>query len=377
MEQEEEVTDMEMDIDCDQTQIYFDEDPILQINEDLHDLILQHISGTACTEVSNEWNQITTNSKTFLKNVKLDLIGKPQTLEELNFILNTDRKYSNISFDNRNEKLFIPKCKILEKFSESITNLTIGEIHFAGEIFNHILMPNLKSLTITHRSCVALATRLLQTSKKITKLVQTTFMPWPNDKILFIQILANQIKHLECEASLVFYLSTITNLKGILETLKVTWAENSAFFMALDPFLTSQSNSLRKLSTERIFNDSNLKRIIESLAKLEFLEIGKCKMTSFDTFKDYDKKNSTIKTLKLHSFSIDLMKIVLNAMPRLEGLHILWATEIELTAIVTNSASLKKIFMKQNVEESKKFYESLKQKDLNGINQSVEIRQDA
>jgi two-component sensor histidine kinase len=67
-------------------------DAIQRIHEDLHDLLFQHISGIACSEVSKNWSIAIANSPKALNRIQLNLSPKNgkehPSDEDLDIIMN-------------------------------------------------------------------------------------------------------------------------------------------------------------------------------------------------------------------------------------------------------------------------------------------------
>lgn len=361
-----------------------DLDPFNALHKYVHELILQHGIGLICSEVSESWAKMIAGSKKAMMNITLNVTderGRPPTSDELQTIVNSDRKYFKMIFDTRYPQTYLDSCQVLIKNKESLVELTVGKILFSDQdIWDAYIFHKLESLTIRHGECQKLVMHLLRTSKKIKSLVlkdqvQYFSRRFGYDILDFFQLENYALKHLELNYQFLacLYGRDISSLFKIkLESLRINFGSWNSMEI-FKKFLSSQAGSLKSL-TLSVFFHHLMKTIIEDLTVLENLTIYDERHFDPTDIPQYTRPNLSIKEITLRSFTIPLLKFLLVVMPNLKVMRLSWATNMELKVIVETGLRLEKIYLTHNRDSSEAFYNFIKEQNVE-MNRNVQFIQ--
>lgn len=162
-------------------------DPLEEISEDIHFLVLQHLSVLDILEastVSSVWYEKLGESATCMQKVKLSLkiakgpaISKQQQQDDmLEVMQSTSRRYQNLALDCRYDEDFSKEAwKFLKHLAPFVTELRIKSIKMDSQ--SSIVLPRLKVLRLTYVRA-PIRNVLLASSKSFTKLKLKTELPF-------------------------------------------------------------------------------------------------------------------------------------------------------------------------------------------------------
>jgi hypothetical protein len=152
---------------------------------DVYELIFQHLNGEEvkkASEVSSTWYKKIGSSRTCMNKIILKFVivsTASPSLEEINAILASQRKYANFEFSRPffcNDK---KSTKALKKFSDSVVNLklswAVGSV-IDGIFDEPVAFPQLKTLIIGRDVSVKLMENLF-TKSKLEQLALITITP--------------------------------------------------------------------------------------------------------------------------------------------------------------------------------------------------------
>lgn len=129
-------------------------DPFVVMNEELHDLVLQHLDAEA-SEVCLSWCDLICYSRDCMKNFVVSLnshfnkIGAEKQDEVVEIIKNTSRKYQNLKIDNCDEETTEKCLQLMKHFETNWISLKICWMKISDFIeIPDITLPNLEELEL-------------------------------------------------------------------------------------------------------------------------------------------------------------------------------------------------------------------------------------
>lgn len=345
----------------------FNFDPFHRLHEHLHDYILQHVKSVKCTEVSPLWNKVLGGSKKFMKNIRLNLMddgSENSSKKPIQSIIESERSYININFESRSALNHLEKCMMFEKFAKSLIDLKLGEI-CEKDAIEDLSFPLLQSLTISHENSKTSVLKILNTNQKVKKVVEDSKLAISQKYAMDVAGVLkreNKIEHLELGRYLSHFLldnDILADNKLKLKTLKIDKFRSCTNIVK---FLKTQATTLKGL-TAKVIDENLLKFLVEEMNELETLEIFA--IYDFDSSKIFNKTSSSIKNLKIGSFSLKSLKQLLCHLPDLKSLTLQSATNEDIKMIAVEAQNLENLFFGEIRVSAEIFYRSLKLKNVN------------
>lgn len=353
-------------------------DPFSMIDESLHDLVLQHLTGSdvlKMTEVSREWNQLITKTNDQESKIQLSITENWGMEFDADVVKNTTRKYSSIKVNT----LLRTRNQVFKLFCNFAEFLITVNTRFDFDM-NGLKLPSVKSLAITMLDYPHFFENgLLSSVNGLMKLEISGKNPFPEKIVECLQSNPGLIELVleEGAENAIKCLNEPVNIK-----LKVLKMNKAHFTPAVEAnfvkFLASQIDSLQELKLLhcdfmlmcRIFNNmKNLRRLTFSPSNRDFFQ-----SVSLKPQENLEELNLIlVSSLTLQSF--------LQQTPNLKKLYISDPTSAMFKFVIDESLSIEEFRFSSfrgvnvNMDDVIEFYEHEISNDQSNINKRLKIIQ--
>jgi hypothetical protein len=367
--------------------------PFIKLHEDVHPLILQHLSGKEVLNlftVSPECYQVIIDLPAALKKIKLrfrESSSDDPSPQEVTALLNSARKYQNVNAHFRYLSNAGRKLLLLERFSQSIVNLDISieRNELLEKLPPSLSFPKLKSLDVT--TSAQIIVKLLQASSKLEKLaIGTENM---DEEVVAYLMETESLKELTLSGgrNVLFSKHSMKESKFKLKALTIKYSRyikteeiSEQARINFETFVGQSADTLKSFQFDVwCFEDITL--AFNKMPALEHLIVQSYSEPPIPLKTSKLEPNKTIKSFKCYTLDYIPKKVELLAcLTNLEILTVGWIDESDFEWIARNIPTLKQLCIsywhprtqQRALKDAEECYNMMKESALS-INRNIGI----